>query len=163
MNDINEALERNNMGKLSSEETEELKKMYKQIVKKLHPDINPNITEGELKLFNQAVEAYKSGDIQALRSISIMISEISDYEETADSINVLKEKINRLKQMITNILNEIAQIKQSFPYNQKELLSNPKKLQERKDELNILLDEYKQIYAAYEQKLNDMLEGSDNG
>ncbi len=163
MNDINEALERSNMGKLSPEESGELKKMYKQIVKKLHPDMNPDVTEGELKLFNQAVEAYKNGDIQALRSISIMISEISDYEETSDSMDALKEKINRLKQMITNVLNNIEYIKQSFPYNQKELLSNTMKIKERQDELNALLDEYKKIYSVYKQKLNDMLGGSDNG
>ncbi|NDO20416.1 hypothetical protein FMM68_12235 [Lachnospiraceae bacterium MD329] len=163
MNDINEALERNSMNTLTPEETEELKKTYKQIVKKLHPDINPNVTEGELKLFNQAVEAYKSGDIQIIRSIAVMISEISVHEEIADSMKVLKEKIDKLKQMIADVLKEIEQIKQSFPYNQKELLSNSEKVKECQDELNVLLDEYRKIYAIYEQKLNDMLGGLDNG
>ena len=163
IDEINAALERNGMTQLSPDEVREIRKLYNQIVKKLHPDMNLNVTERELKLFSKAVEAYKNADLETLRSIAIMISEISDYDETTDSMNELKEKIAKLKQLITVVSNEIEKIKQSFPYNQKDLLSNPAKIEERKNELHEILEEYKEIYAIYEQKLNDMLGGNANG
>ena len=42
---MNEALERNEAEFLSQEEGKLLKKLYRNIVKVLHPDINPNVTE----------------------------------------------------------------------------------------------------------------------
>lgn len=162
MNEINKALERNNLDTLSDEESVEIRKLYRQIVKKLHPDLNPNVTAGEIELFTKAVDAYKNGDLDTLRSISMLITEISDSDSISDSMNNLKIKIEKLKNMIDLISKEIEQIKDSFPYNQKELLTNPVKLNERRQELLRILDEYKHIYKLYETKLNDMLGGNTN-
>lgn len=43
---INRALERSKMEALSDEEEDEIKKLYRKIVKKLHPDLNPKMTDG---------------------------------------------------------------------------------------------------------------------
>lgn len=163
LDEINEALERNNLGTLSADETQEIRKLYRQIVKRLHPDMNPNVSDRERELFTKAVDAYKSGDLETLRSISLLVTEISDNEETTDSMNDLKSKIEKMKKLITGVLNEIERIKQSFPYNQKELLADPARVEERRNEILHILEEYKEIYAFYEKKLNDMLGGDTNG
>ena len=54
----------------------ELKKLYHRIVKALHPDLNPNLTQAQLNLFNNAVNAYESGDLNTLSIISVMVSEL---------------------------------------------------------------------------------------
>ena len=35
-------------------------KLYRKIVKALHPDINPEVTEAQVQLFDNAVAAYKN-------------------------------------------------------------------------------------------------------
>ena len=42
------------------------KELYRKIVKKLHPDMNPNATEHDLELFHRAAKAYEEGDIMTL-------------------------------------------------------------------------------------------------
>ena len=59
LNDINTADDLSKCGFLSPEETAELKKQYRGIVKRLHPDLNPNVTEQQLELFHKAVPIYK--------------------------------------------------------------------------------------------------------
>ena len=45
------------------------KELYRKIVKKLHPDMNPDVTEHELELFHRATKAYEEGDIMTLQAI----------------------------------------------------------------------------------------------
>ena len=72
---MNEALERNEAEFLSQEEGKLLKKLYRNIVKVLHPDINPNVTEEKIQLLNQAVTAYKNGNLKTLEIIAVMMGE----------------------------------------------------------------------------------------
>ncbi len=52
---------------------------------------------------------------------------------------------------------EIERIKLSFPYDRKELLEDKEQTAAWTDELNALIAEYKEIYTAYEQKLQEIL------
>lgn len=52
---------------LSEQDTAELKKTYKNIVKRLHPDLNPECDENDIMLFHKAVSAYENGDVEALK------------------------------------------------------------------------------------------------
>lgn len=74
INKMNEALERSKGKSLSSEDTKELKSLYRAVVKSLHPDLNPDISEAQLKLFKTAVDAYKNGDVESMRIIGAMVS-----------------------------------------------------------------------------------------
>lgn len=54
-------------------EREELKALYRRIVKALHPDLNPDVTQDQLNLFYAASDAYQAGDLQALRAIAELL------------------------------------------------------------------------------------------
>lgn len=53
MAEVNRALKASAMEFLSEEETMAIKKLYKQLVKRLHPDLNPSATEAEIELFHR--------------------------------------------------------------------------------------------------------------
>lgn len=74
INKMNTALEHNRGEILTEEETKELKKLYRMVMKALHPDLNPDASPAQIQLFHNAVKAYESGDIAALRIISEMIT-----------------------------------------------------------------------------------------
>ena len=94
---MNDALERSKADPLSEEESRELKILYRKVIKALHPDMNPEITDAQARLFDQAVSAYKNGDLPAMRLIDEMVGGgpvLTDQENMA--VKLSKEK-DRLK------------------------------------------------------------------
>ena len=53
--------------KLTTEETVELKKTYRAIVKLIHPDVNDNLSEEQKALWNRVTDAYETGNIEMLK------------------------------------------------------------------------------------------------
>ena len=128
---------------------DEIKSLYRQIVKRLHPDVNPDAGEKEKELLNQANEAYRRGDLEWMRRIWDEISggEVheEDYEDTPEGIAALKEKIRLFEERCQRLREEIAQIKQSFPYNQKLLLENEEALNRKVETLRQELKELREL------------------
>ena len=116
LHDINTADDLSKCGCLSPEETAELKKLYRRIVKRLHPDLNPNVTERQLELFHKAVEAYENGDLEALRTIDFLIDSVDTIDLSESSVDRLKEQIRRCKEQIERLEAEMREVKSSFPY-----------------------------------------------
>ena len=161
LNDINTADDLSKCGFLSPEETAELKKQYRGIVKRLHPDLNPNITEQQLELFRKAVEAYENGDLEALKTIDFLIDSVDTIDLSESSVDRLKEQIRRCKEQIERLDSEMREVKSSFPYNKKEILEDEARIHDEIEELKKTLDNYREIYAAYEQRLKTVLGDTD--
>ena len=99
---------------MTEEESRELKATYTLLVKKLHPDINPNQTKREYELFLKTVAAYKMQDLATLRQILLMLNTDSMEDLPADT---LQDQIEKLEQTIAGIKERIAQLEQQFPFN----------------------------------------------
>jgi hypothetical protein len=91
---------------LTEEEASELKKLYTLIVKKLHPDINPNTTEEQHNQFVDAVNAYKNANLSELRIIYLLL-EKTTVTETVNSMDKLITKKELLLNEKKYLLNEI--------------------------------------------------------
>ena len=62
-------IKENNPEKLSESDSKKLKKIYRCLVKRLHPDLNPNQSLFELVLFYKAVKSFQQGDLRGLESV----------------------------------------------------------------------------------------------
>jgi hypothetical protein len=143
----------NNYGSLlTDEESSELRKLYTLIVKKLHPDINRDITEEQHNQFVDAVNAYKNADLSELRIIYLLLEKTS-VTETVSSMDKLKTRKKLLLDEKEYLLNEIQKIKETFPYNIKDLLQDKVKLQCEIEELSNTLIECQKQYKIQEKKL----------
>jgi hypothetical protein len=56
-------------GLLSKEDSEEMRKLYLILVKKLHPDLHPGLTDEEKKLWHKAQEANRLNDLPGMRAL----------------------------------------------------------------------------------------------
>lgn len=126
---------------------EEIKKLYREIVKRLHPDSRPDgtVTEHEKELLQKAQEAYKQGDYDTLRRIwdelEGMDAPEEHYEDTPEDLEKLRALLRKLKEMGLSLRREIAVIRGEYPYTMKELLENEELLTARKEELRAELNE----------------------
>lgn len=157
MNKINEALERNNLERLTEEETKELKKLYRQIVKTLHPDLNPQNSESRINLYYKAILLYENGDLEGLRIINSMVVDSINTKNEENQMKYLMEEKKRLKSLLKIIEESIVSIKNEYPYIMKEILNDKEKLQEKKNELEDTIKEYGEILEYYKGKTEETL------
>ena len=139
-------------GREDEDPIHELKRLYRQIVKRLHPDVHPNPTERERDLLNRANKAYKEGDVEEMRRIW---EELAGTEQTEESFEDTEEGRNRLRELIRTLRKrckaleeEIRHIKTSFPYTAKALLDDDKALEMKRQEL---LDQLAEVRALLEK------------
>ncbi len=65
---------------VSDEQAEEMRKMYKEIVQKYHPEINHDMTQMQKEAYENAVAAYKSQCFEALKlAYDMLFKEQADF------------------------------------------------------------------------------------
>lgn len=63
---------------LTSEQSDELQELYRDIVKNFHPQMHPELTEAHRQLFQKAKEAYRRRDLAALKLVHEMLYSTQD-------------------------------------------------------------------------------------
>lgn len=154
---MNDALKRSKAEVLSDEDNKELKKLYRKIVKALHPDINPDVSEAQVQLFDNAVSAYKSGDLGTLRIIGEMVGNNPLPEQRKDAMTQLVEERERLQGLLKSIRESIDNIKSEYPYTMKDILEDTEKTEQKKQELENILEQYNELISIYKSRIEEML------
>ena len=129
---MNDALKRSKAEVLSNEDNKKFKKLYRKIVKALHPDINPDVSEAQVQLFDNAVSAYKNGDLNTLKIIGEMVGNSPLPEQHKDALTQLNEEKERLQNLLKVIRDSIEQIKSKYPYTMKEIIEDEEQTEEKR-------------------------------
>jgi hypothetical protein len=143
---------------LPDEDAEELRKLYVEIVKKTHPDINHNLTEEQHGHYIDAVNAYKNGDLKEMKIIYLLLEKtLVNSISSENSIDKLNKRYDSLSNVKEYLSIEIERIKDSFPYNVMDLLANENKLKVKIEELSNKLTFYVEQFNALEIRLQEVL------
>ncbi len=100
---------------MTEEDSIELQSAYRSIVKKLHPDVNPDQKDISKLLWNRAMAAYARSDLEELRAIKLLIGAARD-NGTIDSGPKIDDYIQSIKIKIFDLLEYIKKIKSEFPF-----------------------------------------------
>ena len=98
----------------------------------MHPDINSNVSEAQLQLFDNAVSAYKNGDLETLRIIGEMVGNNPLPEQNKDAMTQLVEDRERLHGLLKSIRESIDNIKTEYPYTMKDIVEDTEKTEQKK-------------------------------
>ncbi|MBS1735348.1 MAG: hypothetical protein JSS98_01935 [Bacteroidetes bacterium] len=145
----------------SPQRSAELRNLYKQFAKQLHPDVNENLTDEQINLWYLVKEAYENGDLEKLKAMQVVyekelmdagnkVAELTEEEITL-RMEVLKEGIK--------ILNEqIVQIRSEFPFTMEQQIKDEdwvnEQSEELKKELNKLAEYENELTQQYQQMIN---------
>lgn len=154
---MNDALAWSRAKKLPDADARELKRLYHAIVKALHPDLNPNVTEEQIRLLESAVIAYQNGDLDALRIIYEMIGGNAPKADDQSAVAQLLKTRERLLQAIKAVREEIRKIKSEYPYTLREFLDDEEKKAKKKAELEETIRHYTELIQMYRAKIEELL------
>lgn len=132
---------------LSDEEVKKIKEIFRSLAKKLHPDINKNLTKEEIELWNKVKEAYENNDLVSLIVLDGIINNIEIKEDI--NISNIEENIEKIKANIEKIQNVNKEALREFPLNLREVINDNSFIENKKDELNkeikIYIDKIKEL------------------
>ena len=130
---------------------EALKRLYRKIVKRLHPDVNPNLTEREKEVFNEATAAYQAGDLEKMQAIWEELESGTDpeerFEDKPEDLEKLREMLAKLKTRVRELSSEISHIRSEYPYTMKEFLEDEEAVEAKRSELQKQLQEIRDADA----------------
>lgn len=157
LQNIRIAKEYSSLEKLTKEESKKLKKLYLKIVKLLHPDLCKNFTESDKLLFQKALEAYKSGDLETMIAIDTLIGKKDESHEAKNSLEDLEEERQKLDNLIKKVSRQIDDIKNDVPYILKFIIDTDENIDLRRNDLLEALADYSERETIYRIKLREML------
>ena len=134
-----------------------MKKLYRKIVKAMHPDLHPNQSEYERELFKKANLAYEDGDLDTLEKIYSIIENGMETEAEGSAIEALIREKQRLLDMIMRIRSEIRNIKNRFPFTLQEMLSDPEKILAEQEKIKTKIALTKQQIEEYTKRYEVIL------
>lgn len=145
----------------SPEDSAELRKIFRNIAKSLHPDINPNLTHEQQEIWHLFYTAYKEGDLDKMKALEVVYAEeIKQFQnqnkELSEEDILLQTAM--LKQGILELENEIQQLNSAFPFNIAELIRDDEWVEEQQsllkkeiEELKIAVKEKREIYQLIKE------------
>lgn len=149
---INQAVEKLNQAKNlldhldSPKRSAELRKIFREMAKELHPDINPDLPDSAKNLWNAVMLAYDSGDLESLRALRLLVSDVKNKNEQFTDENALLTQIGLLKEGISRLLEEIKNIRAEFPFTIEKQINDDAWVDEQRNALK------NEIEIATEQK-----------
>lgn len=142
-------------GVMEPNAAKEVKELYKKLVKRLHPDLNPKLTDSEYSLFLKAVAAYKGSDLRTLKRIDMLTDSIGT--DKTDKVEAKKLRYNSLKKACEEMEREMAEIRKRFPFDKIQFLKDKEAVKQRQSEIQASMDDYKEQYAELEAKLKELI------
>jgi len=140
--------------KLSLEETNAIRMNYLGAVKRLHPDINPDLSAEAVELWHKIQSAYTEGNWKELEFLVGIVDDVlkgkSTVPKSVGSMEELSKRIEQLKAKYEALQERRKKLEQEEPFIWRKLLQNDEDVAKRRAEL-----ELEDIAAEYERLWNE--------
>ncbi len=134
----------------------ELKRLYRTLVKRLHPDVSPARGAEVSELFQLAQSAYRNGDVDMLRSLEVATRHLDPAEddlEGEDDEAMLEQELELALIERDVMEGRLHDLEDSEEMRLGRLLASPEWVTERTMELRGAVEEWGQVRRECEERL----------
>ena len=142
---------------MSDENNAEFNKLYRRLVFKLHPDLNPNRSKDEENLWHRVQLAYEGGDLEEMRSLAIIIDAQHETIELPSSKDVLQKRKTKLTEEIQKIINNMSELEQKFPFNIVNKLADKEWINSKVEEIQEKINQWQEKCKHYKELIEVLL------
>ena len=130
-----------------------IKRIYHRLVKKIHPDINPETERCEElnALWHRLVIAYECNALKEMEETEVLINAL--LEKLGIDTEIIE--VPDVREKIAELESEIELITSKDPYRYKDILESEEAVKQKKAELKAELQEY----VDYSEQLEEILKG----
>ena len=135
----------------------DLKRLYRKLVHRLHPDLHPDQMEWERELFLKVQQAYEDRDLERLRALEKKLDAgMSSASVDNETIEEWEERVAKLKEQIETVKKEIEQLENSFPFTYRQKLYDMEWIATQREEIKVRIEKLKKE-RDWLQQLVDLL------
>lgn len=145
----------------SPEESIEMKKIFRNIAKVLHPDVNPDMSQEQLEIWHLFYAAYKEGNLDKLKALEVVYADDimkfqKENEEISEEDILLQTAM--LKQGILELEEQIQELNGEFPFTIADQIRDDEWVEEQQtllkkeiEELKVAVKEKQEIYQLIKE------------
>ena len=145
-----------NHGVLTVKESTDMRVLYLNAAKKLHPDINPNQTANTKDLWLRINEAFKNNNWSELKFLTNLVNHISsseqDFTNDENGLKKLNAECLNLEKICITEQEKINNLKKNAPWSYKELLENTAEINKMQNDFMENINAYEKQIKTYEQE-----------
>jgi len=142
---------------LSLKETAELKRLYRELAKKFHPDLNPSDWEEKKNFWLRIRDAYQSGDLKEMKTLALLANDFQEEIPEPSTMDKLKKDCTALKRRIQELIDHIAHIKSKFPFDSEDKLQDEAWVKKQNEEIEEQIAEWQKNKVLYEEKVEELI------
>ena len=150
-------------GLMSDEDNKEFKNLYRQLVFKLHPDLNPNQSKDEKNIWNRVQLAYQGGDLEEMRSLIIILKSKDGSIELPSSKDILEKRKTKLADQIQKIIGSLSDMEKEFPFTIANNLSDKEWVESKLEEIGDRIRHFEEKSNEYNELLKVLLVSKGTG
>lgn len=136
---IKDAEQRFGCEKMSPQASKEFRKLYLDLVKKLHPDLHPDLPPLAANLWNKVMEAYEQNNLAELKLLTDMTEEMIKYPEIPaepeDAIVIFRAKLEKMLYKKQELDKRIQELQEIPPLSYIDLLADANQVLSKRKEI----------------------------
>jgi hypothetical protein len=118
--------------------TERIRKVFRILVRRLHPDLHPEQATRDAELWHRVLAAYEANDLDELDALEVLTrkEEMPSVNPSGNAVDVLRDEISSRRAQLDRLLNRMADMRKRWPFDQIALLDDKEATKSKQTELD---------------------------
>lgn len=141
---------------MGDDDARDLKKVFRTLAKRLHPDLNPSLDERHKRLFTLAETAYRRGDVTVLRSLEVSTRDLEDGVRMPSTLIESQAELAVAQTQAQEVHRRLQELKQERPYSLRALLDDEAWVEDHVEQLKREIDDCRYNERRYLARCNQL-------